>query len=414
LDVCGIIKKCDVDCCSSALPEQLRLSVESNNEVMFVSWVQSGNWSNSVVQYGLNGAGGPLTQQSVAHSHTYSSGNWKGYIYNATLVGLKQNAKYWYRVGSDAGGWSKVNSFRTFVNSGYEATTTTWAVIGDMGANSESDNTVARLKELAANDAVGGLIHLGDFYADGIQRIFDLFGRKVQDISANIPYQVVPGNHELAFVTYLGLDGFKNRWFMPYSAPLVELPGGQEPYWYTFTRGPIRFIGLNSESHLDVALITPVQLAWLKQTLDLAQQTRQQHPWIVVGFHRPLYCSSSRVRECETFGGWLQKWLEPIFMQYKVDIVFAGHMHNYERTYPLYKGVAQPGYTNATAPVYIINGAGGNREGFSGFTEQAPAWSAIRLKEVGYGLMSATMNSLTWKFYSSSDNSLQDSMFLSK
>jgi BioD-like phosphotransacetylase family protein len=34
------------------------------------------------------------------------------------------------------------------------------------------------------------------------------------------------------------------------------------------------------------------QLQWLEQDLARANQRRDTHPWIIVGGHRPLYCSS--------------------------------------------------------------------------------------------------------------------------
>ena len=37
----------------------------------------------------------------------------------------------------------------------------------------------------------------------------------------------------------------------------------------------------------------------------------------------------------------------------------------YTRTYPVYKEIAHPGYVKPKAPVYIVNGAAGNREQLS-------------------------------------------------
>jgi len=413
IDVCGLIRVCDIDCCASGLPEQVRLSGESDNTVMYVAWVQAANWStSSFVQFGSGPSALPFSVRPFVH--TYHSGNWKGFIYNATLTGLAQGQKYYYRVGSNDGGWSKTFSFKTFINSGYESTTTTWAVIGDMGTNFESDNTIAHLKSLVAQEKLVGILHNGDIaYADGVQRRWDDYGRKVEDITANVQYQTVPGNHEMAIVTYLGLEGYKNRWFMPYNWPLAR-PGGQEAYWYTFTRGPLRVIGINSESHLDLALISQDQLDWLKGALELAKQTRKSHPWLLVMLHRPLYCTSSSHMECGTLAVWLRDWLETMFQEYGVDIVVTAHMHNYERTIPLYQGVGHPGYKNALAPVYVVNGAAGCREGLSGFDQNVPSWSAVRVHDNGYALMDVTMNTLTWKFYTSKDNVLRDTMVLTK
>lgn len=169
LDACGLIKMCDVDCCLTPLPEQVRLSGTSDNSIMFVAWVQMKSHGTSVVQYGFTPF--KLDQTADPFIHTYTSGNWKGFIYNATISGLLQGTRYYYRVGSWEGGWSPIYKFKTFFNTGYQALTTTWGVIGDMGANWQSTNTVNRLIDLVANDQIDGILHNGDIaYADGVQR----------------------------------------------------------------------------------------------------------------------------------------------------------------------------------------------------------------------------------------------------
>ena len=51
--------------------------------------------------------------------------------------------------------------------------------------------------------------------------------------------------------------------------------------------------------------------------------------------------------------------------KYKVDIVQNGHLHNYERTYPVYmnkafkSGVNHTHYINPQAPVYMTQGTAG-------------------------------------------------------
>lgn len=59
-------------------------------------------------------------------------------------------------------------------------------------------------------------------------------------------------------------------------------------------------------------------------------------------------------------------------MRYKVDVYLSGHVHTYERSYPVYNWDVRFDLENATiptlvydeptAPVYIVNGAGGNIE----------------------------------------------------
>jgi hypothetical protein len=66
--------------------------------------------------------------------------------------------------------------------------------------------------------------------------------------------------------------------------------------------------------------------------------------------------------------------MEPLFYEWKVAMAFAGHVHAYERTYPVYKNV-----TTSGGQVYITIGDGGNREGHSNtYLLPAPVWSAFK------------------------------------
>lgn len=47
--------------------------------------------------------------------------------------------------------------------------------------------------------------------------------------------------------------------------------------------------------------------------------------------------------------------------EHRVDVVFAGHVHAYERTYPVYGG--QRATSNSGHKIDINIGDGGNREG---------------------------------------------------
>ena len=68
--------------------------------------------------------------------------------------------------------------------------------------------------------------------------------------------------------------------------------------------------------------------------------------------------------------------LEAIFYRHGVDVVFEAHQHSYERTWPVYNGTvfnesssdngndrSGSPYVNPRAPVHLVSGAAGNREG---------------------------------------------------
>jgi UDP-2,3-diacylglucosamine pyrophosphatase LpxH len=53
----------------------------------------------------------------------------------------------------------------------------------------------------------------------------------------------------------------------------------------------------------------------------------------------------------------MQAAIEPLLMRYNVNIVIAGHVHAYERTYPVYQNVVD--YKDGIT--YIVAGAAASR-----------------------------------------------------
>lgn len=65
-------------------------------------------------------------------------------------------------------------------------------------------------------------------------------------------------------------------------------------------------------------------------------------------YHR--YCSSDH--GCEKGALQLKEKAEPIFHEYKVDLVLQGHVHSYERSYPVYQDQVT---TRMTDTLYSMN-----------------------------------------------------------
>lgn len=69
------------------------------------------------------------------------------------------------------------------------------------------------------------------------------------------------------------------------------------------------------------------QYIWLKE--ELARVDRKKTPWLIVLVHKPLYSSNvAHYMEGEAMRSVFETW----FVQYKVDVIFAGHVHAYERS----------------------------------------------------------------------------------
>lgn len=75
--------------------------------------------------------------------------------------------------------------------------------------------------------------------------------------------------------------------------------------------------------------------------------------------------------------------LEELFYKYGVDVEIWAHEHCYERLFPIYNYTVYNGsltepYRNPRAPVHVITGAAGNKEGREPFFKDIPKWSAYQ------------------------------------
>ena len=86
---------------------------------------------------------------------------------------------------------------------------------------------------------------------------------------------------------------------------------------------------------------------------------------------------------------------EPMLHKAGVNMVFAGHVHAYECSYPVYNNAL-----DSTGAIYVTIGDGGNREGlYTNWVDPQPATSRFRQAEYGHGeltFVSATTATWSW------------------
>lgn len=178
---------------------------------------------------------------------------------------------------------------------------------------------------------------------------------------------------------------------------------------------------MNSETAIDEPDFHRGMLSWMEK--DLASVDRAATPFVIAHFHRPFYCSNDN--QCTKSGdspNRLTTQAEDMLYTSKVNVVLTGHVHDYERTVPVYKGkIMSPalkgvGESNYYAPIYILQGSSGNREGNKGDgswpdASDLPEWSAAHSGDIGYGILRVQQGSnpsMEWTFYRSEDNEMQD------
>jgi hypothetical protein len=93
---------------------------------------------------------------------------------------------------------------------------------------------------------------------------------------------------------------------------------------FSFDYGNSHWTVLDANTYMDWH--NPSLREWLRKDLAAAQSAT----WRFVAFHQPGFNSSK-----EHFSEQQMRPLSPIFGEGNVDIVFAGHVHNYQRSFPL-------------------------------------------------------------------------------
>jgi predicted phosphodiesterase len=180
-----------------------------------------------------------------------------------------------------------------------------FAIIGDSGTGTQSQFDVGKqLANARATFPFEFVIMLGDNIY-GSERPQD-FAQKFEQpyktlLDAKVPFYAALGNH----------DDPTQRFYKPFNM------NGER--YYTFTKGNARFFVLDS-NYMDQK-----QLKWLEDEL-----ARSNDRWKIAYFHHPLYSSGGRHGSESD----LRTQIEPLFIKYGVDVVFAGHEHFYERIKP--------------------------------------------------------------------------------
>ncbi len=179
-----------------------------------------------------------------------------------------------------------------------------FAVFGDSGTGDSAQFEVAaQMVKFHEKFPFTFSLMLGDNMY-GSERPQD-FERKFEQpykalLDAKVEFRAVLGNH----------DDPNQRFYKPFNM------NGQR--FSSFKKGQVRFFALDS-NYMD-----PEQLEWLEKELKASGSE-----WKIPFMHHPLYSSGMHGSQIE-----LRALLEPLFIEYGVDAVFAGHEHFYERIKP--------------------------------------------------------------------------------
>ncbi|KAJ0976740.1 hypothetical protein J5N97_012214 [Dioscorea zingiberensis] len=315
-------------------PQQVHVSLVGENK-MRITWITE-NEAPSRVDYGTSSR--KYTSSSTGSASSYSFMLYtSGHIHDVTIGPLNPSTVYYYR---------------------------------DLGQTGWTNST---LQHLGAS-GYDVLLLPGDLsYADLDQPLWDSYGMLVEPFASSRPWMVTQGNHEIEQLPPMEPNPFKSynaRWRMPYD---VSASDSNLFYSFDVAGGAVHVLMLGSYTDYDSS---SAQFKWLMA--DLAKVDRKKTPWLLALIHAPWY-NSNKAHQGE--GEDMRKSMESLLYDHMVDVVFAGHVHAYERFTRVYDNSG-----DGCAPVHITIGDGGNREGLAKkFLDPQPVISVFREASFGHG-----------------------------
>ncbi len=263
-------------------------------------------------------------------------------LHEVVLDGLSPQTNYFYRVVSvTEDGAELAGEIYTFQTAVKDEAAFAFAVIGDTQNNPP---VWGRIAEEIWRERPNFVVLCGDIVGTGSNTYewINEFFAPAASLMRRIPIYTVLGNHE----------GDADNYYRYMANPEPE-------YSYTFTYGNAQFFMIDSNRDLRPG---SEQYLWLES--ELAKSTAT---WKFAAHHHPPYTSDEDDYGDAYQGPALEgdprmQHVIPLYERYGVDIVFFGHIHDYERTWPIKEGAVN----EEDGVIYIqTGGAGGSLENFA-------------------------------------------------
>ncbi|XP_008647155.2 probable inactive purple acid phosphatase 24 [Zea mays] len=244
---------------------------------------------------------------------------------------------------------------------------------------------------------------------------WDFFLNLIAPVASRVPYMTAIGNHERDYVesgsVYVTPDS-GGECGVAYESYFRMPAVSKDKPWYSIEQGSVHFVVMSTEHKWSEM---SKQYKWMNQ--DLSSINRSRTPWIIFIGDRPMY--SSHVGIPVNVDLTFVASVEPLLLKHQADLVFFGHVHNYERTCAIYKnrckgkpkkdasGIDTYDNSKYTSPIHATVRA----RGFS--LDKFPRivlnkWSLSRVSEFGYARVHATRGDMLVQFVSSSTMEVLD------
>lgn len=261
-------------------------------------------------------------------------------MHEMVITGLKEQTKYVWQVGSTDQKGNRIQSEQsTFATAVEDSTAFGFILYGDSQSNPEIWGKISTLGWLNRPNfglLAGDLVDRGGMSDDWLEEFFP----PAHIFMNRYPLYTAIGNHE---------DDHPNYY--------KYMHNPQPEYYYTFRYGNAQFFIVDTNRDVGEG---SEQYDWLEWEL-----AKSDALWKFVVHHHPPYSSEENDHGDSWIGlsaqGTRARDLVPLLEQYQVDFDLFGHVHMYERTWPIFQGTV-----NQEKGVIYINsgGAGGGLEQF--------------------------------------------------
>lgn len=256
-------------------------------------------------------------------------------LHKLTVKGLNPGELYFYQVENICEGKDTLRGFVTqLVIPDYNQSAINFTVVGD---NQGHVKPWERIAQLMFEECPQFVIHVGDMVSYGKNKDdwTDEFFKQAQDLMRHIPMYTAIGNHEMNDEKYY-------KYFdLPY-----------DDAFYTIKKGDLRIIFVDTNKDL---LTGSARYKRLEKTL-----TNCKERWKIIVHHHPVFTSDiasyrSSLMATADKGDPNLIQLKNLYEKYGVDLVLSGHVHGYERTFP----ITNNHIDSEKGVVYIISAGGG-------------------------------------------------------
>jgi predicted phosphodiesterase len=338
-----------------------------------------------------------INAEAITKSIVASNNATKIHLYDVLLNKLIPGQRFNYRVYKNNQITFNANAIAPkSANQPYR-----FIAVGDLGAGTKESIQIAKRMFTEKPDLLaisGDIIYDNGLVSEYKTKFWPIYNAETKDsavgvpLMRSVPFIAAVGNHD---ADTRDLDKFPDAlafyqfWRLPLNGPVGKEGGAFVPSLkgkeeninafknaagnryprmtnYSYDYGNAHWTVLDADNYVDWS--DSLLRKWVADDINASTAT-----WKFVLFHHPGFNSSIEHYEQQQM-----RALSPIFEKGKVDIVFTGHVHNYQRSYPMYfepfgKGTQLVGGKDGKAlRGKVINGKWKLDKNFDGQTIQKP------------------------------------------